>query len=169
MQLFIAIKGNFSGLFIYWTIQSRYLIIWLEITAEGSVMDFWTVVFSNWHSEVSVWNFVSEQSLSKPHWLSYITKKYQSLSNQSFQHNSTQTRSLNLTTMLSFEPRFFMFFINIYYIKLQRSFIEIALRHGCSPVDLLHNFRKPFPKNTSGRLLLHLFKKHLFAYVLQTR
>ena len=34
--------------------------------------------------------------------------------------------------------------------------IEIAVRHGCSPVNLLHIFRKPFLKNTSGRLLLHL-------------
>ena len=39
---------------------------------------------------------------------------------------------------------------------LQSNFIEIALRHGCSPVNLLHIFRTPFPKNTSGRLLLHL-------------
>ena len=39
-------------------------------------------------------------------------------------------------------------------IKLQSNFIEIALRHGCSPVNLLHIFRKPFPKNTSGWLLL---------------
>ena len=34
------------------------------------------------------------------------------------------------------------------------NFIEIALRHGCSPVNLLHIFRTPFPKNTSGWLLL---------------
>ena len=33
-------------------------------------------------------------------------------------------------------------------------FIEITLGHGCSPVNLLHIFRIPFPKNTSGRLLL---------------
>ena len=39
-------------------------------------------------------------------------------------------------------------------IKLQSNFIEIALRNGCSPVHLLHIFRTPFPKNTSGRLLL---------------
>ena len=39
-------------------------------------------------------------------------------------------------------------------IKLQRNFSEIALRHGCSPVNVLHIFRTPFPKNTSGRLLL---------------
>ena len=31
---------------------------------------------------------------------------------------------------------------------------EITLLHGCSPVNLLHIFRTPFPKNTSGRLLL---------------
>ena len=35
-------------------------------------------------------------------------------------------------------------------IKLQSNFIEIALQHGCSPVNLLHIFRMPFPKNTSG-------------------
>ena len=31
---------------------------------------------------------------------------------------------------------------------------EITLRHGCSPVNLLPIFRTPFPKNTSGWLLL---------------
>ena len=34
------------------------------------------------------------------------------------------------------------------------NFIEIAIRHGCSPVNLLHIFTTPFLKNTSGRLLL---------------
>ena len=32
--------------------------------------------------------------------------------------------------------------------------LQSTLRHGCSPVNLLHNFRTPFPKNTSGGLLL---------------
>ena len=41
-------------------------------------------------------------------------------------------------------------------IKLQSNFIEIALRHGCSPVNLLHIFRTPFYKNTSEWLLLPL-------------
>ena len=41
-------------------------------------------------------------------------------------------------------------------IKLQSNFIEIALRHECSPVNLLHIFRTRFPKNTSGSLLLYL-------------
>ena len=39
-------------------------------------------------------------------------------------------------------------------IKLQSNFIEIALRHGCSPENLLHIFRTSFLKNTSGWLLL---------------
>ena len=36
------------------------------------------------------------------------------------------------------------------------NFIEIALRYGCSPVNLSHVFKLPFPKNSSGRLLLKL-------------
>ena len=38
--------------------------------------------------------------------------------------------------------------------KVASNFIEIILRHRYSPVDLLHIFRTPFPKNTSGGLLL---------------
>ena len=34
-------------------------------------------------------------------------------------------------------------------IKLQSNFIEMALWHGCSPVNLLHIFGTPSPKNTS--------------------
>ena len=41
-------------------------------------------------------------------------------------------------------------------INLQSNFIEIALRLGCSPVNSLHIFRTPFPKNTSGELLLEI-------------
>ena len=39
-------------------------------------------------------------------------------------------------------------------IKLLCNFIENAIRHGRSPVNLLHIFRTPFLKNTSGWLLL---------------
>ena len=35
-------------------------------------------------------------------------------------------------------------------IKLLCNFIKIAVRHGCSPVNLPHIFRRPFSKNTSG-------------------
>ena len=38
--------------------------------------------------------------------------------------------------------------------KVASNFIKIALWHGCSPINLLHTLRPPFPKNTSGRLLL---------------
>ena len=40
-------------------------------------------------------------------------------------------------------------------IKLLYNFVEIALWHGCSLVNLLHIFRTPFPKNNYGRLLLY--------------
>ena len=40
--------------------------------------------------------------------------------------------------------------------NLHWNFIETALRHWCSPVNLLYIFRTPFPKNTSGRLLLKI-------------
>ena len=45
-------------------------------------------------------------------------------------------------------------------IKLLRNFIEIALRYGCYPVNLLHIFRTSFYKNTSGRLLLSTKENH---------
>ena len=38
--------------------------------------------------------------------------------------------------------------------KVASNFIEITLRHWYFPVHLLHIFRTPFPKNTSGWLLL---------------
>ena len=55
-------------------------------------------------------------------------------------------------------------------IKLQSNFIEITLRHGFSTVNLLYVFRKAFPKNTSGQLLLaHLFELgYLFTPDLNT-
>ena len=44
-------------------------------------------------------------------------------------------------------------------IKLQSNFLEIALWHGCSPVNLLHIFRTPFLRNTSELLLLIIHVK----------
>ena len=41
-------------------------------------------------------------------------------------------------------------------LKLQSNFIEIALWHGCAPVNLLHIVRTRFARNTSGWLLLLL-------------
>ena len=45
-----------------------------------------------------------------------------------------------------------------------RSIIEITLPHGCSPVNLLHIFRKPFTKNTSERLLL-IKQKYIYLAI----
>ena len=39
-------------------------------------------------------------------------------------------------------------------IKLLCNLIEMTLRHGWSPANLLHIFRAPFPKKTSDKLLL---------------
>ena len=49
-------------------------------------------------------------------------------------------------------------------IKLQCNFNEIALRHGCSPANLLHIFRTRFLKNTSGWLLPQFHVNGLFLY-----
>ena len=52
-------------------------------------------------------------------------------------------------------------FIKLSYIKrvlhLQSNFIEFTLRLGCSHVNLMHIFRAPFPRNTSGWLLLSVW------------
>ena len=45
---------------------------------------------------------------------------------------------------------------SVILITFQSIFIEIALRHGCSPVNLLRIFITPFSKSTSGGLLLVL-------------
>ena len=45
-------------------------------------------------------------------------------------------------------------------IKLLCNIIEIILWHGCSPVNVLHIFRTPFPRNTSGWLLLMDFRNY---------
>ena len=45
-------------------------------------------------------------------------------------------------------------------IKFQSNLVEIALRHGCSRVNLLYIFRTPFPKSPSRQLLL---KRHFLS------
>ena len=45
------------------------------------------------------------------------------------------------------------------------NFIEITIRDGCSPLNLLHIFRTPFPKNTSGGMLLKVIKRVLNTFL----
>ena len=45
--------------------------------------------------------------------------------------------------------------------KVAKQLYWIELRHGCSPVHLLHIFRTVFPKNTSEGLLLFLLKSFI--------
>ena len=51
-------------------------------------------------------------------------------------------------------------------IKLRCNFIEIAIRCGSSPVNLLHISRTPFPRNTYGGLLLN-FTKHFYKVLVR--
>ena len=44
-------------------------------------------------------------------------------------------------------------FVSLYIQLPEAAFSK--LRHGCSLLNLLHIFRTPFPKNTSGPLLLN--------------
>ena len=44
-------------------------------------------------------------------------------------------------------------------IKMLCNSIEIALRHGCFPVNMLHIFRTSFYKNTYGHMYSPYFKK----------
>ena len=60
-----------------------------------------------------------------------------------------------------------------YLIKLQESgfiyenkLFHTSSRSRCSSVNLLHIFRTPFPRNTSGWLLLTFFTEHLGTTVL---
>ena len=51
-------------------------------------------------------------------------------------------------------------------MKLQSNFIEIALRHGYFPVNLLHMLRIPYHKNTFGWLLLRgFFIRNIFIFL----
>ena len=49
-----------------------------------------------------------------------------------------------------------------FYLLYLRS---VTLRHGCSPVNLLHTFGTPFSNNTNGGLLLYVIlqKINLFS------
>ena len=51
-------------------------------------------------------------------------------------------------------------------IKLQSNCIEITLWHGCSPVNWLHLFRTPFPRNTSVCLLLRFTEEILYSILM---
>ena len=46
-----------------------------------------------------------------------------------------------------------------WFYVTEATLLKSQLRHGCSPVNLLHIFRTPFPKNTFGWLLLTCFRR----------
>ena len=50
-------------------------------------------------------------------------------------------------------------------VKLPSTFIEVTLLHGCFPVNFLHIFKTPFPKNTSGGLHLLVLSDWLLRFL----
>ena len=62
----------------------------------------------------------------------------------------------NHTSAWLFSCKLAAYFQNIFSQEHVCYFIEITLRHGFSPVILLHIFRTPFLSNASGRLLLNI-------------
>ena len=64
--------------------------------------------------------------------------------------------SLFWVLIVSHNSLFYFYFLDMAFLMemLLSKFIEITLRHGCSPVNLLHVFRTLFSKNASGWLLL---------------
>ena len=49
-----------------------------------------------------------------------------------------------------------------YFNKVANNFIEIGLRHGCPPVNLLHIIWTPFPRNTPGDCLCYFQAKSAY-------
>ena len=75
-----------------------------------------TSAYSYFRSDFRTWLFRTFflDSRFQNHSDLVILQKHQSLSNQSFKHNSVHITSLSLTPTFSFEPRFRMFIINGY-------------------------------------------------------
>ena len=65
------------------------------------------------------WNFLFLRSPFQNHLDLVISQKQRSLSNLSFKHNSANMPPLNLTSRLSFEPRFCMFLLTFTTYKKQ--------------------------------------------------
>ena len=63
---------------------------------------------------------------------------------------------------LSVMQRRFFYFHSPCYTVILRNFIGNPFRHWCSPVNLLHILRTPFPKNNFEKLLLVIF---LFLFI----
>ena len=50
-------------------------------------------------------------------------------------------------------------------IKMPSHFIEITIRHGCSPINFLHIFKIPFLRNVSEGLYLNNRDVTLIPYI----
>ena len=80
----------------------------------------------------------------------YYTKASQLLSNEAVNIRSSHSEVFLGKAVLKICSKF----TEEHPCHCKVALIEITLRHGCSSVKLLHIFRTPLLKNTSGRLLL---------------
>ena len=93
--------------------ESLYLIIWLFRFPQ------WTSGKLFFQTDFRTWFFgaLFLESCYENHPDSVTLQKHHSLSNYNFKHSSAHMSSLNLIPKLSFEIRFCMFIIHVYYTE----------------------------------------------------
>ena len=91
----------------------------------------------------------------------------QSISNSIISSFSASDNEISEKNMLNKQQRYFQKQPSrgVHRCSLLCNFIEIAFRHACSPVNLQHIFRTPFPKNTFEWLLLYFLKDRIVCWV----
>ena len=108
-------------------------------------IDFWYTEIRNWVELLFTTNMLSKTWDARPCWIKEISRS-------SRPEVFLRKGVLKIWRKLQENTHAEMWF-KLILIKL---LIQITLRHGCSPVNLLHIFRTPFLKNTPGRLLLDI-------------
>ena len=100
---------------------------------------------------------------SSPEWINFPTWRLLVISNQNFSCRSSHPDVFLEKGVLKICSKFTGEHPcqRVISIKLLCNFVEITLRHGFSPVYLLHIFRAHFLRNTSCGLLLLLWTKLL--------
>ena len=142
-------------------LHDKFLAMWLvseffHFSKVESVSTFFLPrpVLSNWYYCV-IWCISSEKS---PFVRKKLTSGKPALCFESAQFTSNRPdvflvkRVLKICSKFTGEHPCW----SVISIKLQSNPFEITLRHGFSPVNLLHVFKTPFSKNTSGCLLLSI-------------
>ena len=118
---------SFSQWNMYFT--SIFWVVWRKIMQASEVLDFWRL-YKNMN------------------WAFPMSRSFRSSRQEVFLRKGV----LKICSIFTVEHPC----RSVISIKLLCNFIEIAIRHGCSLVNLLHIFRTSFSKSTSGWLLLKM-------------